>query len=456
MNAHQAQHRGRRRRILLLSLSFLAAAALFLVATYQIERHGQLQEIEAAVAEARAIDPILTIAELEALREAIPEAENSAPRIQAAADLATYQMDQPLIRYLGDATPNEVPPASVAEALQAVLSQAAPALEKMRGLETLPRGRHAVERSRDYSSTSNEHAFRTLSIVQLLECQAAHLSANEQIEGALTICRAALNTGRSISDEANLTSQLTRKGCLGKTLTILQRILAHGVASADSLAALQRELTVEEAVPVLWIAIRAERAGYHGVFQAVEAGELSLGKLTEEDLNSLDEVMGRRLMREGHPAYLRFMNQLLGISRQPPERRLAGLNALWQGLPQPPVMAAVFISPLRGTCFAFQDRDARLRLAIAALACERYRLAHDRWPASLVQLVPDYLPAVPLDPYDAQPLRLRRLSDGVQLYSIGFDQKDDGGKVVGASNIGVDIGFRLWDVDRRRQSAGSP
>lgn len=57
-------------------------------------------------------------------------------------------------------------------------------------------------------------------------------------------------------------------------------------------------------------------------------------------------------------------------------------------------------------------------------------------------------PEVPLDAYDGKPIRYRRLADGVVVYSVGADGKDDGGKA------GADLGYRLWDVDRRRQPPG--
>ena len=96
---------------------------------------------------------------------------------------------------------------------------------------------------------------------------------------------------------------------------------------------------------------------------------------------------------------------------------------------------------------------AVLRCAAAALALERYRLAHGRWPEALEALTPNLLAQVPADAYDGQPLRVRRLDDSVIVYSVGPDGEDNGGRIdrrnPGAS--GTDLGFRLWDVDKRWQ-----
>jgi hypothetical protein len=102
---------------------------------------------------------------------------------------------------------------------------------------------------------------------------------------------------------------------------------------------------------------------------------------------------------------------------------------------------------------------ARLRSAVAALAAERFRRVHGRWPASLEELVPAFLKDVPRDPFDGQILRFRRLSDGVVIYSVGSDRADDGGQVYIDSKINLkpkDSGVRLWDPDQRRRPPESP
>ena len=63
-----------------------------------------------------------------------------------------------------------------------------------------------------------------------------------------------------------------------------------------------------------------------------------------------------------------------------------------------------------------------------AIALKRYQLKHGHYPADLNSLVPEFLPAVPLDPVDGQPLRYRPNADGTfLLYSVGENGKDDGG-----------------------------
>jgi len=72
--------------------------------------------------------------------------------------------------------------------------------------------------------------------------------------------------------------------------------------------------------------------------------------------------------------------------------------------------------------------EAARKMAITAIALERYRLRHGKYPAELAALVPEIVSAVPRDPVDGSPIRYRLESDGTYvLYSIGEDGKDDGG-----------------------------
>ena len=56
------------------------------------------------------------------------------------------------------------------------------------------------------------------------------------------------------------------------------------------------------------------------------------------------------------------------------------------------------------------------------LAGERFRRAHNgALPTDLNELVPTYLPALPRDPFDGQPLRFKPRTTGYVVYSIGSD-----------------------------------
>ncbi|HQU45687.1 MAG TPA: hypothetical protein PK867_22930 [Pirellulales bacterium] len=67
------------------------------------------------------------------------------------------------------------------------------------------------------------------------------------------------------------------------------------------------------------------------------------------------------------------------------------------------------------------------RLLLAHVALRRYRFRDGKYPATLHELVPQYLDAAPVDPFNGQELIYRRHDEGCRLYSVGPDGNDDGG-----------------------------
>jgi hypothetical protein len=74
-------------------------------------------------------------------------------------------------------------------------------------------------------------------------------------------------------------------------------------------------------------------------------------------------------------------------------------------------------------------------MAMLACALERYRLAHGQYPEELNALVPGFVAVLPHDIINGQPLKYRRTDNGrFILYSVGWNEKDDGGVVVTKGN----------------------
>lgn len=74
--------------------------------------------------------------------------------------------------------------------------------------------------------------------------------------------------------------------------------------------------------------------------------------------------------------------------------------------------------------------EATVHIARTAVALERYYLNQSTYPETLTELVPQYLPQLPIDPIDRKTLRYHRhQSDQFILYSIGANESDDGGEI---------------------------
>jgi len=103
-------------------------------------------------------------------------------------------------------------------------------------------------------------------------------------------------------------------------------------------------------------------------------------------------------------------------------------KALFQKL-EIPDFSEVFNNGYAGAALLKNIRiEAARRIVITAIALKRYQLRHEHLPDGLTELTPDFLPAVPFDPIDGNPLRYHNNGDGTYLlYSIGDDGVDNGG-----------------------------
>ncbi|HEV2456323.1 MAG TPA: hypothetical protein VGY98_18815 [Verrucomicrobiae bacterium] len=83
-----------------------------------------------------------------------------------------------------------------------------------------------------------------------------------------------------------------------------------------------------------------------------------------------------------------------------------------------------------------------------ACALERYRLVHGEYPETLDDLAPHFIQSIPHDIIGGQPLHYRRTGSGkFLLYSVGWNETDDGGSVVllgKNGNIDYSKGDWVW------------
>ncbi len=95
------------------------------------------------------------------------------------------------------------------------------------------------------------------------------------------------------------------------------------------------------------------------------------------------------------------------------------------------IMAKMLLPALGRAAIKSARVQTSVDMARVACALERYRLANGQLPDALEALEPQFIAKIPNDVMDGNPLRYRKNSDGTYaLYSIGWNEKDDGGIVV--------------------------
>ena len=110
----------------------------------------------------------------------------------------------------------------------------------------------------------------------------------------------------------------------------------------------------------------------------------------------------------------------------------------------------VSLRNVKSSSLAVAAAAAEHRLAVLGIATACFRTEEGRYPERLAELVPGYISAVPVDPFDGKPLKMLPEGDGVVLYSVGRDCKDDGGLdsrwATGSSRHDEDVTFRLGEA----------
>jgi hypothetical protein len=470
-----------RRKYLLLALAIVVPVCLIFVGVTASLLIGRAQ-LEQVLADTDQLDPYWRLPDLEAHRAGIPDAENGLPVALAAESLLPQGWPHwpvPVIddqseearslRQALDSSFNDLPPPvqlnnEQVTALRAEVRRAEPALDKARRLVDFPNGRAMINWAPIPTATPLPHLNRVRTLASALSYDALLRAQISDLDGALANCRACINAGRCVGDEPTLISQLVRVACRTVAERKIERILAQGEPSPAALATLQRELEREGMEPLLLYGIKGERACSDSVMESIQEGRISSFGLR----NLLGGALGSNLspdnvrlaflwlsIRSDRAGTLRFMNRAVEVAKLPPERQRSALKALMAETKTQNVLLRLLLPAVDKVGDACNRTAAEYRSAALAIAAERYRREQGRWPGTLTELVPRYIDHIPTDPFDGAPLRLGRFAEGILVYSVGYDGQDNGGAIdlKNPTGAGADLGFRLWDVGRRRQSS---
>ena len=128
---------------------------------------------------------------------------------------------------------------------------------------------------------------------------------------------------------------------------------------------------------------------------------------------------------------LSFLGKLVRLGEQPYYKERQRLSDLEQEAAEMPLYALVsksgFLSFSPYVLEIQARHEALTSCARVAVALELLRKRTGEYPQTLDALIPDILAAIPIDPFDGQPVRYVRSEDRVAVYSIGENLQDDGG-----------------------------
>jgi hypothetical protein len=363
----------------------------------------------------------------------VPAVASANWRAGQLADLAAWARDQKIPE--GDGSPGA--------AILRELAKFDPELDALREAVGRTRSRFPI-RYEDHVSARLPHLQVLMNFERILEVRTLAELSESDATGAHRDLLLGCALEEAPREEPLLISSLVRIACLELLMAPLWEALAHHQWDEAQLASLDAALQRMDFVAAFQFAIRGERVvmctqaldaikkdprllllsdsasprqpnwGLRAVSLVVPDGWIDFNKA------ALSRVYGE-LIGAADPAAHRFHpQQIEQVAERFKQQRAANRYNPRRALAQM-VFPAVSQSGLR-----FASAQATVDLARTAIALERYRLAHGVWPESLAAL-----PRVPVDVIGGAPLHYRHEPDGAfTVYSIGWNERDDGGVAV--------------------------
>lgn len=143
-----------------------------------------------------------------------------------------------------------------------------------------------------------------------------------------------------------------------------------------------------------------------------------------DGLPGLGEIIDLRKIKQGHDKREAWLKQQALAQRN---------GTTWKPLLDREVVTSFYyIASTMPVIIAQVNVD----LAITAIVLERHRINTGGYPLSLNELPSQLRSQLPLDKMSGQPFRYQKEGDSFRLWSIGWDGKDDQGKVVENKLVG--------------------
>jgi hypothetical protein len=304
-------------------------------------------------------------------------------------------------------------------------------------------------------------------LCHVLALRASAKLVSGQIEQSYGDISLAMHLADSLKNEPIIISQLVRVACFQLALQVVWEGLAEQRWTEPQLQAWQARL---QNMNLLNDYMRALNGGERMGFGNRLFDFLIKNPAVASQIAGSSEAVAFRFLPRGWLYFERLNCQHLyeeavlpGV--EPDAKRVhpkaienkvgAMINALDSGAKHPlqrivrhQFMAALLIPAVGRSHRKLSNAQCVVDQAAIACALERHRLKHGAFPESMDALSPDFMAKIPHDVITGQPMKYRRTNDGqFVLYSVGWNEKDDGNAVAfqqGTKNIDFDQGDWVW------------
>jgi DNA-directed RNA polymerase subunit RPC12/RpoP len=422
----------------------VGSIVLLVLCSFVVWRIVLNHEVNTQFAKIRAAGYPTSGAELNTWRAPVPDSENGALVItQAFALFRTFPDSRSnLIFHVKTGRTNQWS-AETRELVKAYLQTNGPALAKARGALLLSRFRYPLDFSYG-PETLMPHLPKLKQFADMADLEAALNTGNGHPDQWPQAVEFQLKLGETLDDEPTLISHLVRSAIISTATKSAERSLNHSKPGEEACRSLQAAFTSAGGTNLLPLALVGERAVTIPIFR------LSLqeaNSVSQDDSNFFTPAPPKQQRFAGKPMpglwltgfwerdlnfYLETMDKFISLAALPAPASFALTNFSESvsivARKRLYITSALLLPEYKIVSVKEARLQANIRLAATAFAVERFRLAKGRLPGALSELAPQFLDAVPTDPFDGEPLRYHTLPRGYVIYSVGPDGHDAGGR----------------------------
>jgi hypothetical protein len=417
-------------QILVRILIFQACLVLLAIVGFAVWRVRLKIQVSHTVAELRAQGFPTSGTELNALYPVVPNSENGALVVTQAIALIKGLPGIELPARGKSLAPEQH--AAIADCLEK--NQAA--LTKLQEAALVKRSHYPVDLTLGFDALL-PHLPALEKISKLISYRVAFdLKSGEEAKATGWIATQ-LSLAHTLDAEPTAVSQSFRANQVSAASQLVERALNETNLNESEILKLSREFERFDTNSNLALGLTGELATLLPYFQK-DWGEIRRIMFLGPSQEPISEALGAKYCQligrfdRDELFFIHAMTDAIDEAKKPFPDCLAPYLTLHEvalaGSRQGFLLGPGFLNGFRNGLIKMAEMPSRVRLTKTALAIERFRLAREKLPEKLDELIPQFLSTIPDDPFDGQPLRYHRLEKGYVIYSVGSDGEDNGGR----------------------------
>lgn len=356
--------------------------------------------------------------------------------------------------------PQPAPDQSPADYILRILNSLEPELRELKtAAATRPLARFPVHYE-DNIACLLPHFARLKPTVRYLNLHATACLELGREDEAFEDLKLAFALSDSIRSEPFLISQLFRISCLAMSTQIVKEGLVRHRWTDTQLQWIQDRCGKSDLLADTANSLKAERAFCIAGLDLIRRGEMPARVVLSTDDESAYDDFFRSPVATIYPSGWYYQN-MRTVSEYHERCLLTAIDPqahrVYQNKAESadPILARTRTTPFNVFAKLFTPallnatlRSARWQTALdqASIACalERYRLAHKKWPEALDDLQPAIAAQLPTDVINGRAYRYEKDGDNYLLYSVGWNEQDDDGRVA-AQEAGKGVNIKKGD-----------